>query len=101
MQEKGPKLVSAREPWALSGTSSDSRHGEHVAVSVGGVLTCWTIEHTERFRAAASLYPVINWYSFALTSDIHFITKLLVPGSSLGQHGQLHAAFPHQSCRQS
>src|SRR6266852_4421402 len=38
--------------------------------SGGGVLTCWTIEHTDRFRAAASLYPVINWYSFALTSDI-------------------------------
>jgi len=38
--------------------------------SGGGVLTCWTIEHTDRFRAAAPLYPVINWYSFALTSDI-------------------------------
>jgi acylaminoacyl-peptidase len=48
--------------------------------SGGGVLTCWTIEHTERFRAAASLYPVINWYSFALTSDIPFITKYWFPG---------------------
>jgi len=47
--------------------------------SGGGVLTCWTIEHTERFRAAASLYPVINWYSFALTSDIPFITKYWFP----------------------
>src|SRR6267154_157096 len=25
--------------------------------SGGGVLTCWTIENTDRFRAAASLYP--------------------------------------------
>jgi dipeptidyl aminopeptidase/acylaminoacyl peptidase len=49
--------------------------------SGGGVLTCWTIEHTERFRAAASLYPVINWYSFALTSDIPFITKYWFPGN--------------------
>ena len=48
--------------------------------SGGGVLTCWTIEHTDRFRAAASLYPVINWYSFALTSDIPLITKYWFPG---------------------
>ena len=48
--------------------------------SGGGVLTCWTIEHTERFRAAASLYPVINWYSFVLTSDIPWITKYWFPG---------------------
>ena len=38
--------------------------------SGGGVLTCWTIGHTTRFRAAASLYPVINWYSFIGTADI-------------------------------
>jgi dipeptidyl aminopeptidase/acylaminoacyl peptidase len=28
------------------------------------------IGHTDRFRAAASLYPVINWYSWVLTSDL-------------------------------
>jgi dipeptidyl aminopeptidase/acylaminoacyl peptidase len=49
--------------------------------SGGGVLTCWMIEHTRRFRAAASLYPVINWYSFALTSDIPFIAKYWFPGN--------------------
>jgi dipeptidyl aminopeptidase/acylaminoacyl peptidase len=49
--------------------------------SGGGVLTCWTIEHTDRFRAAAALYPVINWYSFALTSDIPFIAKYWFPGN--------------------
>jgi dipeptidyl aminopeptidase/acylaminoacyl peptidase len=49
--------------------------------SGGGVLTCWMIEHTNRFRAAASLYPVINWYSFALTSDIPFIAKYWFPGN--------------------
>ncbi len=49
--------------------------------SGGGVLTCWTIEHTDRFRAAAPLYPVINWYSFALTSDIPFIAKYWFPGN--------------------
>lgn len=38
--------------------------------SGGGVLTCWMIDRTNRFRAAASLYPVINWYSWALTADL-------------------------------
>jgi dipeptidyl aminopeptidase/acylaminoacyl peptidase len=49
--------------------------------SGGGVLTCWTIEHTDRFRAAASLYPVINWYSFVLTSDIPWVTQYWFPGN--------------------
>jgi dipeptidyl aminopeptidase/acylaminoacyl peptidase len=56
--------------------------------SGGGVLTCWTIEHTNRFRAAASLYPVINWYSFALTSDIPFITKYWFPGNPWDETSQ-------------
>jgi acylaminoacyl-peptidase len=38
--------------------------------SGGGVLTAWMIGRTDRFRAAVVQYPVINWYSFALTSDI-------------------------------
>ncbi len=38
--------------------------------SGGGVLTCWMIDRTDRFQAAASLYPVINWYSWVLTSDL-------------------------------
>ena len=50
--------------------------------SGGGVLTCWTIEHTTRFRAAASLYPVINWYSWTLTSDLPaFSTLYWFPGN--------------------
>ncbi|MCU1241863.1 MAG: putative peptidase [Candidatus Acidoferrum typicum] len=49
--------------------------------SGGGVLTAWTIEHTTRFRAAAALYPVINWYSFVLTSDIPFTAKYWFPGN--------------------
>lgn len=38
--------------------------------SGGGTLTGWLISHTTRFRAAAVLYPVIDWQSEALTSDI-------------------------------
>jgi dipeptidyl aminopeptidase/acylaminoacyl peptidase len=49
--------------------------------SGGGVLTAWTIEHTPRFRAAAALYPVINWYSFVLTSDIPWTAKYWFPGN--------------------
>ncbi|MBW3534378.1 MAG: S9 family peptidase [Gemmatimonadetes bacterium] len=38
--------------------------------SGGGVLTSWVIGHTNRFRAAGVLCPVINWMSFAGTADI-------------------------------
>jgi dipeptidyl aminopeptidase/acylaminoacyl peptidase len=38
--------------------------------SGGGVLTCWMIGNTDRFRAAVTIYPVINWYSWVLTADI-------------------------------
>jgi acylaminoacyl-peptidase len=49
--------------------------------SGGGVLTCWVIGHTNRFRAAVTVYPVINWYSFVLTSDIGpWIYKYWFPG---------------------
>jgi acylaminoacyl-peptidase len=37
--------------------------------SGGGVLTAWIIGKTDRFRAAVSSKPVINWASFALTAD--------------------------------
>jgi acylaminoacyl-peptidase len=49
--------------------------------SGGGVLTCWMVGNTDRFRAAVSLYPVINWYSWSLTSDIQITgVKYWFPG---------------------
>ena len=49
--------------------------------SGGGVLTCWVIGHTDRFRAAATIYPVINWASFVLTSDVGaFASRYWFPG---------------------
>jgi acylaminoacyl-peptidase len=49
--------------------------------SGGGVLTCWMIGRTPRFRAAVTVYPVINWYSMILTSDIgSMIVKRWFPG---------------------
>jgi dipeptidyl aminopeptidase/acylaminoacyl peptidase len=38
--------------------------------SGGGVLTAWIVGKTDRFRAAVVAKPVINWASFALTSDV-------------------------------
>lgn len=37
--------------------------------SGGGILTAWIVGKTNRFRAAASQKPVINWTSEALTMD--------------------------------
>ena len=37
--------------------------------SGGGVLTAWIVGKTDRFRAAATQKPVINYASFALTTD--------------------------------
>jgi dipeptidyl aminopeptidase/acylaminoacyl peptidase len=49
--------------------------------SGGGVLTCWMVDHTKRFRAAMAMYPVINWYSWVLDADIPILgTKYWFPG---------------------
>jgi dipeptidyl aminopeptidase/acylaminoacyl peptidase len=37
--------------------------------SGGGVLTSWTVGHTDRFTAAAALCPVIDWISFVGETD--------------------------------
>ncbi|HEX4949224.1 MAG TPA: S9 family peptidase, partial [Blastocatellia bacterium] len=39
--------------------------------SGGGVLTAWIVGHTDRFTAAVSMRPVINWHSFVGTTDGH------------------------------
>ena len=37
--------------------------------SGGGVLTAWIVGHTDRFAAAVSMKPVIDWASFVGTTD--------------------------------
>jgi dipeptidyl aminopeptidase/acylaminoacyl peptidase len=37
--------------------------------SGGGVLTAWIVGHTDRFAAASSNFPVIDWLSFVGTTD--------------------------------
>lgn len=39
--------------------------------SGGGVLTAWIVGKTDRFRAAATQKPVINWTSTVLTTDVY------------------------------
>lgn len=44
--------------------------------SGGGVLTAWIVGKTERFAAAATVKPVINWQTMALLADIGaFVTR--------------------------
>ena len=49
--------------------------------SGGGVLTAWIVGHTQRFQAAVVAKPVINWYSFVLTSDAYAVfSRYWFPG---------------------
>ncbi len=49
--------------------------------SGGGALTAWIVGHTDRFNAAVSVKPVINWYSFILYADLPvFFYKYWMPG---------------------
>jgi acylaminoacyl-peptidase len=49
--------------------------------SGGGVLTAWIVGKTDRFRAAVSVKPVINWYSHVLTADVPgFFYRYWFPG---------------------
>ena len=43
--------------------------------SGGGVLTAWIVGKTDRFKAAATQKPVINWASEALTMDNTMFTS--------------------------
>lgn len=63
--------------------------------SGGGVLTAWIVGKTDRFRAAVSAKPVINWYSFALTSDFYnFFYRYWFPGPPWEHQQQYMARSP-------
>ena len=40
--------------------------------SAGGIMTAWIIGKTNRFKAAAVVKPVMNWYSKVLVADNYF-----------------------------
>ena len=46
--------------------------------SGGGVLTAWIVGSTDRFSAAVSAKPVINWASHTLTSDIPMFGRYMI-----------------------
>jgi len=62
-------LISAVDAVIAQG-SIDSDQLFVTGGSGGGVLTAWIVGKTDRFRAAVVAKPVINWLSFALSSDI-------------------------------
>jgi len=66
-------LISAVDA-AIAGGHVDERNLFVTGGSGGGVLTAWIIGKTDRFRAAATQKPVINWTTEALTSDIPTVT---------------------------
>ena len=47
----------------------DTRNLFVYGCSGGGVLTAWTVGHTNRFTAASVECPVIDWFSFVGTTD--------------------------------
>ena len=47
----------------------DARNMFVTGCSGGGVLTAWVVGHTDRFAAASSNCPVIDWLSFVGTTD--------------------------------
>ena len=47
----------------------DERNMFVTGCSGGGVLTAWTVGHTDRFAAASANCPVIDWVSFVGTTD--------------------------------
>ncbi len=54
---------------ALAKGFIDSRNLFVCGGSGGGILTAWIVGHTDRFRAAVSMRPVIDWMSFCGTTD--------------------------------
>lgn len=54
---------------AIAGGTIDPDNLFVTGGSGGGVLTAWIVGKTDRFKAAATQKPVIDWASFALTAD--------------------------------
>ncbi|RAK00658.1 dipeptidyl aminopeptidase/acylaminoacyl peptidase [Aliidiomarina maris] len=66
--------------------------------SGGGVLTSWSIAHTNRFAAAMVVNPVINWYSFVLTADMYpYFSQYWFPGMPWDnlEHYMQHSPIHH------
>ncbi len=60
---------------AIADGTADSNNLFVTGGSGGGVLTAWIVGKTNRFKAAATQKPVINWVSEALTMDATLFTS--------------------------
>ena len=60
---------------AIAGGAADPDNLFVTGGSGGGVLTAWIVGKTNRFKAAATQKPVINWISEALTMDNTLFTS--------------------------
>lgn len=67
-------LIAAVDAAIADGTA-DSDNLFVTGGSGGGVLTAWIVGKTDRFKAAATQKPVINWTSEALTMDATLFTS--------------------------
>ncbi|HEY0922589.1 S9 family peptidase [Rheinheimera pacifica] len=66
--------------------------------SGGGVLTTWSIAHTDRFAAAVAVNPVINWFSFVLNADMYsYFSQYWFPGLpwDMPEHYLKHSPIAH------
>ncbi|GAB2915359.1 S9 family peptidase [Rheinheimera gaetbuli] len=66
--------------------------------SGGGVLTTWSIAHTDRFAAAVAVNPVINWFSFVLNADMYsYFSQYWFPGLpwEMPEHYLKHSPIAH------
>lgn len=64
-------LMSAVEH-AIENYSADPERLYVTGGSGGGILTAWLVTRTNRFKAAVSQKPVINWETLSYTSDGYF-----------------------------
>ena len=69
----------------------DERNMFVYGCSGGGVLTAWTVGHTDRFAAAASQCPVINWISFVGNVDAPEVRRLHRRSNALRWPRRLHS----------
>src|SRR3546814_8515207 len=67
--------------------------------SGGGVLTAWIIGKTNRFKAAATQKPVIDWASFALTADAPFFFSQSWFGEYPWERSEEHTSEPQSLMR--
>ena len=93
-------LMSAVDA-AIAQGFADPDHLFVTGGSGGGVLTAWIVGKTNRFRAAATQKPVIDWSSFVLTADgPPLLLALLVRPLSVGGPAGLLGALASVAGRQ-